>query len=301
MSTPNPKTHDSLFKWLITSFFREFFDHYFPNIKIGNFRFIDKEFISKYEALKESLKGDLFVAVEVEINGQMYEIVIHIENESKREDMCKRVFEYLCYAWLLKEKPVWSIVVYSDDAVWRKRVPDTFWYGFDSENNRQFHKFDVIKINDEKSSDLIQKKSLLCKLLALKADDKGADREALVRDIYQTVAKMKDQLTREQLLLICQFVSFYKNIPEEIFEKIKKEVDMSGYATTISEHYEQIGERRGERRGEMKKEISMVENFLKTGTDWSVIKKAIGLDPQSFQKLKNDYQKLIAQSVSVRS
>jgi len=31
----NPKTHDALFKWLITSFTEEFFAHYFPDIKIG--------------------------------------------------------------------------------------------------------------------------------------------------------------------------------------------------------------------------------------------------------------------------
>ncbi len=59
----NPKSHDSLFKWLITAFTREFFKHYFPDITIGEYSFIDKEFISKYETLKESLKGDLFLAM----------------------------------------------------------------------------------------------------------------------------------------------------------------------------------------------------------------------------------------------
>ena len=305
MSGSNPKSHDALFKWLITSFFREFFDHYFPNIKIGKFRFIDKEFISKYEALKESLKGDLFVVVEVEIDSQLCEIVIHIENQRKREDLSERVFEYLCYAWLLKKKPVWSIAVYTDDAIWRKRVSDNFWYGFNSQNIRQFHKFDVIKIKDEKSSDLIKKKSLLCKLIAIKANDEGTDREALIRDIYQTVAKMKGQLTNDQLLLIEQFVSFYKNIPQETFEKIKKEVSMSGYATTISEHFqlegERIGEKRGEKRGGMKEKINIVENLLQNGLEWEFIKKSIGLDLQSFQELKDDYHKLISQPVSAKS
>lgn len=28
----NPKTHDSLFKWLITAFTEDFFAHYFPDI-----------------------------------------------------------------------------------------------------------------------------------------------------------------------------------------------------------------------------------------------------------------------------
>jgi len=32
---------------------------------VGKYTFIDKEFISKYEALKESLKDDLFLIVEM--------------------------------------------------------------------------------------------------------------------------------------------------------------------------------------------------------------------------------------------
>jgi len=59
----NPKSHDSLFKWLIAAFLEDFFNHYFPDvtIKIGKDPFLDKEFIQKYEALKESIKGDVQV------------------------------------------------------------------------------------------------------------------------------------------------------------------------------------------------------------------------------------------------
>ena len=43
----NPKSHDQLFKWLIRSFIDEFFEHYFPQVKvkIKKDAFIDKEFI----------------------------------------------------------------------------------------------------------------------------------------------------------------------------------------------------------------------------------------------------------------
>ncbi|MBF0202629.1 MAG: hypothetical protein HQK66_15275 [Desulfamplus sp.] len=37
-----------------------------------------------------------------------------------------------------------------------------------------------MKIKDEKSIDLIKKHSMMCKLLALKADDTGVDREYLI-------------------------------------------------------------------------------------------------------------------------
>ncbi|MCP4348527.1 MAG: hypothetical protein GY795_23845 [Desulfobacterales bacterium] len=223
----NPKTHDSLFKWLITSFTEEFFAHYFPKIKIGDYTFIDKEFISKYEALKESLEGDLFLAMEVEIDGQIQEIVIQIEHMSKKKDVSGRVFEYLCYAWLLREKPVWSIVIYTDDAVWRKQVPGSFQYAFDSRDGKQFHNFDVIKVKAEKSGDLIRKHSMLCKLLALKANDRGTDPEELVREIYNTASELKDRLTNEQLLLTDQWVNAYKKVTGQTLDRVKKEVKMA--------------------------------------------------------------------------
>jgi len=92
----NPKTHDSLFKWLIASFTEEFFAHYFPDISIGKYSFIDKEFISRYEALRESLEGDLFLVMEAEIDGELREIVIQIEHQSKRKDVARRVYRYSC-------------------------------------------------------------------------------------------------------------------------------------------------------------------------------------------------------------
>jgi len=260
MKRINPKSHDSLFKWLITSFTSEFFAHYFPEIRIGQYRFIDKEFISRYEALKESLKGDLFLLTEAEIDGEFREIAVQIEHQSEKEDMSERVFEYLCYVWLLKKKPVWSIVIYTDDAAWKKRVPDKYWYGSGSGHPEQFFYFDVIKIKDETSGDLIKKQSLLCRLLALKANDGGSDPEKLIYEIYHAAARMKDHLTADQMLLINQWVAFYKKVPEQVLEKIKKEVSMELVETTISEHIFNQGKIEGKAEGKIE---GIVEGELK--------------------------------------
>jgi hypothetical protein len=255
MKTINPKSHDALVKWLITSFTKEFFAHYFPYITIGKYSFIDKEFISKYEALKESLKGDLFLLMEVETDGKIRELAIQIEHQSAKEDVSERMFEYLCYVWLLKKKPVWSMVIYTDEAVWKKKVPDQFCYAFSRENHEQVFRFDVIKIKAEKSSDLIRKHSLLCKLLSLKADDEGADRESLIYEIYRAVAQMKDELGNDRLLLVNQWTDFYKKVPDETIDKIRKEIGMEFIETTISEHIFNQGRYEGEIRGKIEGEI----------------------------------------------
>jgi flagellar biosynthesis/type III secretory pathway protein FliH len=270
----NPKTHDALFKWLIISFTAEFFHHYFPDIAIGQYRFIDKEFISRYEALKESLKDDLFLIMEVEIGGCVHEVVIQIEHLSQKADVSERMYEYLCYAWLLKRRPVWSIVIYTDEAHWRKPVSDTFWFGFSSRMPKQVCHFDIIKVKSEKSVDLAQKHSLMCKLLALKADDRDTDREMLVAGIYQTAEEMGDALDNDKKLLIEQWVNAYNNLPPESLEKIKKEVKMSFVATTISEHIRNEAKIEGKReglaegliKGKLEGQIQLIENLYLTGT-----------------------------------
>ncbi len=298
----NPKSHDSLFKWLITAFTREFFSHYFPQIRIGKYTFIDKEFISKYENLKESLKGDLFLAMEVEIDGSLQEIIIQIEHQSEREDVSKRVYEYACYAWLLKNKPVWSMVIYTDEAVWRKPATDQFWYAFDSREGKQYHHFDVIKVKAEKSGDLIKKHSLLCKLLALKADDRKTVPDELVIEIYQAVAEMKEALTNEQLLLVDQWVHFYKKVSDTRLETIKKEINMDFIETTITEHVynqgwmkgEAEGKAEGKTEGKTEGQKEMAINLLKMGIDLSLIAQASHLPEAEIKRLINSKEVITA-------
>jgi flagellar biosynthesis/type III secretory pathway protein FliH len=278
----NPKTHDALFKWLITSFTEEFFQHYFPQIPIGQYRFIDKEFISRYEALKESLEDDLFLIMEVEIDGDVHEVVIQIEHVSRKADVSERMYEYLCYAWLLKRKPVWSIVIYTDDALWRKPVSDTFWFGFSSRMAKQVCHIDVIKVKSEKSAELTQKHSLMCKLLALKADDREMDRETLVTEIYHAVERMGDVLDNDKKLLIEQWVNAYNDLPPESLEKIKKEVKMSFVATTISEHIRNQGRIEGINEG-------MTEGLNKGKLEGKIEGKVEGKVEGQIQILENLY------------
>nr|WCC90914.1 hypothetical protein [Desulfobacteraceae bacterium] len=141
-------------------------------------------------------------------------------------------------------------------------------------------------INDGISVVKIQSKSLLCKLLALKANDKGVDPKLLVKDIYQTVSQMKDHLTNDQLLLVEQFVSFYKKISDETFEAIKKEVDMTNYASTISEYFKNEGKNEGRIEGT----LSVIDNLVKSGINWAVIAEATGINQQKFQEMQHEYQ-----------
>jgi hypothetical protein len=127
----------------------------------------------------------------------------------------------------------------------------------------------VIKVKNEKSGDLIKKHSLLCRLLALKADDEGSDPEKLIYEIYRAAALMKGHLTADQLLLINRWVDFYKKVPEKTLEKIRGEVSMEFVETTISEHIFNQGKIEGKIegiiQGELKGQIAILERLYQQG------------------------------------
>ena len=131
--------------------------------------------------------------------------------------------------------------LYGRGSLARKPVSDSFWFAFSSRKAKQVCHIDIIKVKSEKSVDLAQRLSLMCKLLALKADDREADRGKLESGIYLTAEQMGDALDNDKKLLIEQWVNAYNNLLPESLEKIKKEVKMSFVATTISEHIRNEG------------------------------------------------------------
>ena len=117
----------------------------------------------------------------------------------------------------------------------------------------------------------MRQRSLLLKLLALKANDAGCCRETLVREIYQAAAENANNLTNEQKILIERFVLYYAALPEEAVDQIKKEVEMTFVATTLTEHLLHEGEKRGRKQGEKYGE----ERGRKQGEERGTIKGAM--------------------------
>jgi hypothetical protein len=94
-----------------------------------------------------------------------------------------------------------------------------------------------------------------------KADGRDADHETLVYEIYSAAESMADHLSNDKKLLIEQWVNAYSNVPHTSVEKIKKEVNMSYTATTISEHIWNEGKMEGVIEGEIKGQIKILESL----------------------------------------
>jgi len=66
---------------------------------------------------------------------------------------------------------------------------------------------------------------------------------------------MKDELSNDRLLLVNQRTDFYKKVPDETIDKIRKEIGMEFIETTISEHIFNQGRYEGEIRGKIEGQI----------------------------------------------
>ncbi len=85
----------------------------------------------------------------------------------------------------------------------------------------------------------------MCKLLALKANEQGCNREELVFGVLKTLADMSDHLPDDIKLLALQWVDCYSKIAPKTLEKIKKEVNMSYEPETITDYYRHEGKLEG--------------------------------------------------------
>ncbi|MDJ0837935.1 MAG: hypothetical protein QNK37_15580 [Acidobacteriota bacterium] len=230
--------HDSLMKWLIYAFTAEFFGHYF-GARITDIRYLDKEFQQKFPDLRNKIRADLFLSIEVTIENRRHRIVSIIEHKNKREEVIDQVFFYATCSWQMGNDPVWPIALFADDGKWASSPCNERWISFSDKKGKVLFTCDIIKVNNEKSTALIAEKTLFSCLLALKADDEGISREELVKQVYEAADRMGDRLTNDHQFLIHFFTRQYGKLPEKQLKAITKERGMAmPVATSISEFLE---------------------------------------------------------------
>ena len=88
--------HDRLFKELLSTFFLEFLDLFFPNVtsylEPDSITFLDKEVFTDVTA-GEQYEADLIA--KVQFRNQESFFLIHVENQAKAQtDFSKRMFRY---------------------------------------------------------------------------------------------------------------------------------------------------------------------------------------------------------------
>jgi hypothetical protein len=110
--------HDQLFKELLTTFFVEFLELFFPSV----LEYLDTDtitFVNK-ELFTDVVRGEkkiMDIVAQAQFQQQNYSFLIHIENESSsKTNFNQRLFRYFCNLYLRFDRPIYPIVVFSYDS-----------------------------------------------------------------------------------------------------------------------------------------------------------------------------------------
>ena len=162
--------HDRLFKELISTFFVEFLELFFPEVscyvEAGSVEFLDEEIFIDVTS-GERLEPDL--VAKVRFKGSPAFFIIHVENQAQAQPSFGRRF--LRYFARLHDKhdlPVYPIVVFSFDSP-RKQQPDVYRVEFPKKAVMEF-RYDVIQLNRLSWRDFARKHSPVAAALMAKMD-----------------------------------------------------------------------------------------------------------------------------------
>ena len=150
--------HDRLFKELLTTFFVEFLDLFFPAVleylDTDSIEFIDKEVFSD---LVRGEKNILDLVALARFQSQDYSFLIHIENQaSNAPEFNRRMFRYFCSLFLKYDRPIYPIVIFSYDAPKRLDRSD-FVIHFPDKQVINFN-YQIVQLNRLDWRDFLQQK-----------------------------------------------------------------------------------------------------------------------------------------------
>ena len=244
--------HDQIFKRLFTEFFREFMELFLPKQAAGiDFRrvtFLDKEHFTDTQRGRHK-RLDLVARVGLKGGGEEY-VLVHTEFESRRKgDFPRRMFEYCSQLYLRYGKPVIPVAVFSDQAVWRKRVSDEFRMGFQAETYIRF-RYHLIKLRDYNHRDFLERENPIGFALMARSGYDRRQRVRLKADFLRLITGSRVNPARRSLLV--EFVESYMLLDRQEQQRFDKLIEREAKYREVKKMvtiYEKRGIKKGIEKG----------------------------------------------------
>ena len=248
--------HDGLFKQLLTVFFVEFVELFFPKLREylapNSVTFLDKEvFTDVMEG--ERYETDIIVRVRF-AEGDAY-FLIHVENQSYVEtEFDRRMFRYFARLYEKFHLPVYPIVVLSYDRP-KKAAIDYHQVKFPDFEVLKFN-YRVIQLNRLNWRDFLERKNPVASALMAKMKIAPEDRPRVKVECLRLLATLR--LDPARMHLISGFVDSYLKLNEvetrqftEQIAKIRPEEkeEVMQIVTSWMEEGIEIGLDRGRKEG----------------------------------------------------
>jgi hypothetical protein len=173
--------------------------------------FLDKEEFSDIQSGRRNYM-DMVVKVGLKKGGEEF-VLVHSEFQGRREkDFAKRMFDYDCLLYLRYGKPIIPIAVFSDDAVWRKPISDTFEIAFNAMSFVRFQYY-LIKLKSLDYRQFLDSDNPLAFALMSKMNFNRRQRVRLKADFLRLILGARTDPARKNLL--AEFVDAYINLDNQ--------------------------------------------------------------------------------------
>lgn len=262
--------HDRLFKELLSTFFFEFLELFFPQViaylEPGSITFENTEVFTDVTA-GDQYEADL--VVKARFRGQESCFLIHVENQAyPQAEFGRRMFRYFAR---LSEKfaiPVYPIVIFSYDVPQRPE-PNIYRVEFPDKVVLEFN-YAVIQLNRLNWRDFLQHENPVASALMAKMNIVPEDRPRVKSECLRLLATLR--LNPARMQLISGFIDTYLRLTaeeEEIFRTEiarfipeEREVVMQ-IVTSWMEEGLQRGLQQGLQQGRLEGELAVIIRLLR--------------------------------------
>ena len=215
--------HDRLFKELLTTFFVEFIELFFPDVagylEADSIIFLDKELFTD---LPGGERREADVVVKAQFRGQPTFFIIHIEHQSQAEtDFSRRMFRYFARLYEQYELPVYPIALFSYATPFREE-PHQHRVVFPNRVVLEFS-YDLIQLNRLNWRDFVRQENPVASALMARMGVEVADRPRVKLECLDMLVRLRLDSSRQRL--IGRFIDTYLRLNAEEELQFQRELE----------------------------------------------------------------------------
>lgn len=293
--------HDRLFKELISTFFVEFIELFFPEtqkyLDAQSITFLDKEIFTD---VTDGEKYESDLVAQVKFQEQNAYFLIHVEAQSSYQtDFNRRMFTYFSRIHQKFALPVYPIVIFSYDTP-QKRAVNQYKVRFPDFKVLEFN-YQVIQLNRLNWRDFLNQSNPVASALMAKMKIESKDRAKVKAECLRLLATLKLDPARMQL--ISGFVDTYLKLNSS--EEIIFQREVSTFIEPIQEDVMEITTSWMQKGIEQGRQQGMIEN-LRSNVISILRKRFETLSPELVEQINSledisRLQQLLLETISVNS
>jgi hypothetical protein len=253
--------HDRLFKELLTTFFVEFLDLFFPDV----LRYLDTsrlEFLDK-ELFTDVTSGDTYeadIVVKAAFREQPAFFIIHVEHQAQSEEAFDlRMFRYFALEHFKHGVPIYPIALFSDESA-RREEPDTYRVAFPDLEVLQF-RYRVIQLRRLHWHDFATRHNPVASALLPKMGMERSERPTVLLTSLRILAQLGLDAARRRL--ISGFINTYLRLTDQEQAQFQAELaQLSPQEQEATMELTTTWKEEGRREGQQAEALSITRRLL---------------------------------------